>query len=95
MPRPKQRQAISDFSGGLVTFPSPLDMRENQFQQLDEVDNMKLGRLEKVKGSANDAAVYTKDYLLTGPNGISLVHLLKILLTGLYYIGKMVTMIGR
>ena len=63
MPRPKQRQSISDFSGGLVTFPSPLDMRENQFQQLDEVDNMKLGKLEKVKGSANDSAVYTNDNL--------------------------------
>lgn len=59
MSRPKQRQSIADFSGGLVTFPSPLDMRENQFQQLDEVDNMKLGRLEKVKGSADDAAAYT------------------------------------
>ena len=50
MSRPKQRQSIADFSGGLVTFPSPLDMRENQFQQLDEVDNQKVGRLEKVKG---------------------------------------------
>lgn len=63
MPRPKQRLVISDFSGGLVTFPSPLDMRENQFQQLDEVDNMKLGKLEKVKGSANDSAAYTNDNL--------------------------------
>ena len=63
MPKPKQRQVISDFSGGLVTFPSPLDMRENQFQTLQEVDNMKLGRLEKVKGPADDSAVYTNDTL--------------------------------
>ncbi|MAC53188.1 MAG: hypothetical protein CME31_11670, partial [Gimesia sp.] len=54
MSRPKQRQSIADFSGGLVTFPSPLDMRENQFLELEEVDNQKVGRLEKVKGPKSD-----------------------------------------
>ena len=65
MSRPKQRQSIADFSGGLVTFPSPLDMRENQFVEIKEVDNQKVGRLEKVKGPKSDTAAKS------GTNNIS------------------------
>ena len=56
MSRPKQRQIISDFSGGMVRFPSPLDLRDNQFQNFNGISNVKIGRVEKVKGHKNVTA---------------------------------------
>ena len=44
---------ITDFSGGLNTYFSPHDIKENQFQKFADIDNRKLGRLEKAKGQSN------------------------------------------
>ncbi len=44
---------IKDFSGGLNTYFSPHDIKQNQFQKFADIDNRKLGRLEKVKGQSN------------------------------------------
>jgi hypothetical protein len=66
MPNPKQRFRIGDFSGGLVTYPSSLDIKENQFQKFEEVENRKIGRIEKVKGAANVTASKSTSDLLNG-----------------------------
>lgn len=44
---------ITDFSGGLNTYFSPNNIKENQFQKFADIDNRKLGRLEKMKGQSN------------------------------------------
>jgi len=42
--------SIKDFSGGLNTFFSPQDIKDNQFQKFADVDNQKIGRIDKVNG---------------------------------------------
>jgi len=66
MPNPKQRFKIGDFSGGLVTYPSPLDIKDNQFQSFEEVENRKIGRVEKVKGAADITAARSTSDILKG-----------------------------
>ena len=44
------RKTIRDFSGGLVTYQSELDISDNQFQKFDNAINTKRGSITK-KGS--------------------------------------------
>ena len=42
------RKSIRDFSGGLVTYQSELDLADNQFQSFENVVNTKRGSVSKV-----------------------------------------------
>ena len=42
------RKSIRDFSGGLVTYQSELDLADNQFQSFDNIVNTKRGSVVKV-----------------------------------------------
>lgn len=53
------RQPINNFSGGLVTFQSELDLREDQYQTFSDVDNSKLGVIQKPKINVIKTAVDT------------------------------------
>jgi len=53
------RQPINNFAGGLVTFQSELDLREDQYQTFSDVDNSKLGVIQKPKINVIKTAVDT------------------------------------
>ena len=50
------RKSIRDFSGGLVTYQSELDLADNQFQSFDNIVNTKRGSVVKVGSYAAKSA---------------------------------------
>ena len=50
------RKSIRDFSGGLVTYQSELDLADNQFQSFDNIVNTKRGSVVKVGSYATKSA---------------------------------------
>ena len=49
------RKSIRDFSGGLVTYQSELDISDNQFQEFDNAINTKRGSVTKKGTSSNQS----------------------------------------
>ena len=52
------RKSIRDFSGGLVTYQSELDLADNQFQSFDNIVNTKRGSVVKVGQYSAKSASY-------------------------------------
>lgn len=53
------RHTIKDFSGGLVTFQSNKDIQENQYQKFSDVNNSKLGLIQKPNTNTGKSAADT------------------------------------
>lgn len=61
------RHTIDNFSGGLVTFQSNKDLQENQYQTFDDVDNTKLGMVQKPnENTAKTAADTAENETISG-----------------------------
>ncbi len=50
------RKSIRDFSGGLVTYQSELDISDNQFQEFDNAINTKRGSITKKGSNTNQSS---------------------------------------
>ena len=50
------RKTIRDFSGGLVSYQSELDISDSQFQEFDNAINTKRGSITKVGTSSSKSA---------------------------------------
>ena len=53
------RKSIRDFSGGLVTYQSELDISDNQFQEFDNAINTKRGSITKKGTNSNQSVLET------------------------------------
>lgn len=66
-------EIIDDFSGGKVTYKSPLDLQKNEFQEFKELTNIKGGRAEKAVGETDLTAKLqrsgTTDSIVINGNG--------------------------
>ena len=56
------RKTIRDFSGGLVSYQSELDISDSQFQEFDNAINTKRGSITKVGTSSSKSAAITTIY---------------------------------
>ncbi|GAH10386.1 unnamed protein product, partial [marine sediment metagenome] len=63
-----QYTRITDFRKGLNTFYSPYDLPDGAFQKFENINNLKLGRIEKTKGLLNKSAQFTIN-LTSTPQG--------------------------
>jgi len=60
---------INNFSGGLNTFFSPRDIPDNQFQKFSNINNEKVGRIGKFKGTTIISPSVTIHYSTLTPQG--------------------------
>lgn len=78
------RKSIRDFSGGLVTYQSELDISDNQFQEFDNAINTKRGSVtKKVLLVINQIETHLSNLLIQNLYAIVLKKMLVVMILAL------------